>query len=68
MHACGHDMHRSVALGTALALHRLRDNFVGRIRVFFQPADEAEPLGARTVQDERSTGVPSHKFAIVDSH
>jgi amidohydrolase len=52
MHACGHDMHGSIALGSALALHRLRDNFAGTVRVFFQPAEEAEPLGGRTVYDE----------------
>lgn len=51
MHACGHDMHSSIALGTALAFHRLRDNFAGKVRVFFQPAEEAEPLGGRTVQE-----------------
>ncbi|AMA61573.1 hydrolase [Bradyrhizobium sp. CCGE-LA001] len=53
MHACGHDVHSSIALGAALALHRLRDNFAGKVRVFFQPAEEAEPLGGRTVQDEK---------------
>ncbi|QOZ23811.1 M20 family metallopeptidase [Bradyrhizobium sp. CCBAU 51753] len=53
MHACGHDIHASIALGTALAFHRLRDNFAGRLRVFFQPAEEAEPLGGRTVEAER---------------
>lgn len=52
MHACGHDMHASIALGTALAFHRGRDNFAGKVRVFFQPAEEAEPLGGRTVQEE----------------
>ncbi|MET4279525.1 MULTISPECIES: M20 family metallopeptidase [unclassified Bradyrhizobium] len=53
MHACGHDIHGSIALGTTLALHRLRDNFAGRVRVFFQPAEEAEPLGGRTVAEEK---------------
>lgn len=53
MHACGHDMHASIALGTAIALHRRRDTFSGRVRVFFQPAEEAEPLGGRTVVKER---------------
>lgn len=51
MHACGHDLHGSIALGTALAFHRLRDNFSGKVRVFFQPAEEAEPMGGRTVQE-----------------
>ncbi|AVA24254.1 M20 family metallopeptidase [Rhizobium sp. NXC24] len=53
MHACGHDMHGSIALGTALAFHRMRENFSGRLRVFFQPAEEAEPLGGRTVVDQK---------------
>ncbi|PDT64250.1 hydrolase [Bradyrhizobium ottawaense] len=53
MHACGHDVHGSIALGTALALRRQRDNFAGRVRVFFQPAEEAEPLGGRTVAEEK---------------
>ncbi|UXN57617.1 M20 family metallopeptidase [Phyllobacterium zundukense] len=52
MHACGHDMHSSIALGAALAFHRMRENFSGKIRVFFQPAEEAEPLGGRTVAEE----------------
>ncbi|MGR9209527.1 M20 family metallopeptidase (plasmid) [Rhizobium leguminosarum] len=52
MHACGHDMHASIALGTALAFHRMRTNFSGRVRVIFQPAEEAEPLGGRTVAEE----------------
>lgn len=53
MHACGHDVHSSIALGTALAFHRLRENFAGKMRIFFQPAEAAEPLGGRTVQDEK---------------
>ncbi|MCK1469928.1 M20 family metallopeptidase [Bradyrhizobium sp. CW10] len=52
MHACGHDMHASIAMGTALALHRLRETFSGKVRVFFQPAEEAEPLGGRSVSEE----------------
>ncbi|MCP3380326.1 M20 family metallopeptidase [Bradyrhizobium sp. CCGUVB4N] len=52
MHACGHDMHTSIALGTALAFHRMRERFSGKLRVFFQPAEEAEPLGGRSVVEE----------------
>ncbi|QQO23494.1 amidohydrolase [Bradyrhizobium diazoefficiens] len=52
MHACGHDMHASIAMGTALAFHRMRENFSGKLRVFFQPAEEAEPLGGRSVAEE----------------
>jgi amidohydrolase len=51
MHACGHDVHGSIALGTALALHRMRQNYSGKVRVIFQPAEEAEPLGGRSVAE-----------------
>ena len=49
MHACGHDVHTSVLLGVALALHAERDKFAGTVRCVFQPAEEAEPLGAREI-------------------
>lgn len=52
MHACGHDTHASIAMGTALAFHRMREQFSGKLRVFFQPAEEAEPLGGRSVAEE----------------
>ncbi|NKJ95292.1 amidohydrolase [Rhizobium leguminosarum bv. viciae] len=52
MHACGHDIHASIALGTALAFHRMRQSFSGKLRVIFQPAEEAEPLGGRSVAEE----------------
>lgn len=47
-HACGHDVHTAAALGAALALvdeldHRGRP---GRVRLLFQPAEEAVPGGA----------------------
>ncbi|AGS24499.1 M20 family metallopeptidase [Rhizobium etli] len=53
MHACGHDLHASIAMGVALAFHRMRGNFAGKVRVLFQPAEEAEPLGGRTVAEQK---------------
>ncbi|ARQ13297.1 peptidase M20 family protein (plasmid) [Rhizobium etli] len=52
MHACGHDMHGSIALGVALSFHRMRESFSGTVRIIFQPAEEAEPLGGRSVVEE----------------
>lgn len=40
MHACGHDVHTAVLLGTAKVLSQARDSFSGSIKFIFQPAEE----------------------------
>lgn len=45
MHACGHDGHVAIALGTAQYLSQNRD-FSGRVKLIFQPAEEG-PGGAQ---------------------
>ncbi|RJT50772.1 M20 peptidase aminoacylase family protein [Rahnella variigena] len=40
MHACGHDFHTSVILGAAHLLKAREDQLPGRVRLFFQPAEE----------------------------
>lgn len=47
MHACGHDVHMAVLLGTARLLTRQKKNLVGRIKFICQPAEEIPPGGAR---------------------
>ena len=46
MHACGHDAHTAVVLGTAIVLNKLKDNLTGTIKCIFQPAEEKLPGGA----------------------
>ena len=40
MHACGHDVHMSILLGTAIILASIRDSFKGSVKLIFQPAEE----------------------------
>jgi amidohydrolase len=48
-HACGHDAHTAILLGTALALAEAPDRPRGRVRCIFQPAEEVIPGGAHDV-------------------
>jgi amidohydrolase len=42
MHACGHDGHMAILIGTLLALDQNRDLWQGSIKFIFQPAEEGE--------------------------
>ncbi len=46
MHACGHDGHVAIALGTAHYLSQHRHEFSGTVKIIFQPAEEG-PGGAK---------------------
>ncbi len=46
MHACGHDGHTAIALGTAYYLWQHRHNLHGTVKIIFQPAEEG-PGGAK---------------------
>lgn len=45
MHACGHDLHTSILMGTAELLSGLRAELPGTVTFIFQPAEEGAPDG-----------------------
>ncbi len=46
MHACGHDGHTAILLGTACTLSKISEDLAGRILLIFQHAEEQPPGGA----------------------
>ena len=46
MHACGHDVHTSILLGSAIIINKLKASLEGSIKFIFQPAEEKLPGGA----------------------
>ncbi|MCA1904157.1 MAG: amidohydrolase [Cyanobacteria bacterium M5B4] len=46
MHACGHDGHTAIAMGTAYYLWQHRQELKGTVKILFQPAEES-PGGAK---------------------
>ena len=45
MHACGHDTHIAMLLGTATVLAGMKDKIKGTVVFIFQPAEEGAPAG-----------------------
>lgn len=45
MHACGHDTHIAILMGTAEILANNKDKIRGTIKFIFQPAEEGAPPG-----------------------
>ena len=43
MHACGHDSHVSMLMGTAEVLSKMKKDIAGTVKFIFQPAEEGTP-------------------------
>ena len=64
MHACGHDVHSTCALGAALILNDLKDSFEGTVKIIFQPGEELLPGGASLMIKEGVLENPKVDAAI----
>ena len=45
MHACGHDTHVAILMGTAAVLSKMKSEIKGTVKFIFQPAEEGAPKG-----------------------
>lgn len=43
MHACGHDAHMAIMMGTATVLNAMKKDVPGTVKFIFQPAEEGPP-------------------------
>jgi amidohydrolase len=64
MHACGHDVHTTVGLGTAMVLSEIAEELGAKVRFLFQPAEEIAQGATWMVKD----GAMSQVTAILGVH
>jgi amidohydrolase len=64
MHACGHDAHMAMLMGSALLLSEMKDNFGGTILLIFQQGEEKSPGGARLIIESGALKNPKPDLVI----
>jgi amidohydrolase len=57
MHACGHDGHTAMLLGTAEALSKQADKLKGTVKLLFQPAEEGQGGARYMIEDGALDGI-----------
>lgn len=68
MHACGHDGHMALTLGSASLLADYRDVLEGTVLFIFQPAEELLPNGGAKVLFREGQGLLGNMDCILGCH
>lgn len=64
MHACGHDIHTSNLLAVAEILNRTKDQWSGKVKLVFQPAEENGGGGREMIKAGLMDELPDACFAL----
>jgi amidohydrolase len=64
MHACGHDVHTASLITVARILNESKELWSGKIKIFFQPAEEKFPGGASVLIKEGILKNPAPEIII----
>ena len=65
MHACGHDAHTGILLAVAKILKRYEKDMNVRVKLLFQPSEEGEVSGAKSMVDH---GAADDVDVVISTH
>lgn len=63
-HACGHDVHSTIALAVTMAIQGVQKELRAPVRIIFQPAEEVLPSGAAALGEAGELNAASAALAL----
>lgn len=68
MHACGHDAHMAIVMGTALVLNEFKNDLNGNVKFIFQPGEEEGIVGGAKLMIDEGVLENPHVDCILGMH